>query len=315
MYRPDTRSLAATALAVVATAGATAPAADAGTRARPADSFVESVGVNVHLGYTQSPYKRYDVVQEKLQKLGVRYVRDGLNPGQTQVYRAWRGLAKCGIKVNLIVGDPLQRWGIGPLASQLALIKKAEITDAIASLEGPNEYDNQGDRRWQSTLRRLPAAALRGRQVRPRAQALPGARPVVRQAREPGPAGRHQRLPGLREHASLPRRRGPRPRGAHALRARPGRQQLALQARTGDRDRLPQRTRQPLVAQADLRAGSRRLHAAPVPGLLPPRHHAHLLLRADRPAPRPATRATWRPTSGSCATTTPRSPRSRPSAG
>ena len=173
MYRPDTRSLAATALAVVATAGATAPAADAGTRARPADSFVESVGVNVHLGYTQSPYKRYDVVQEKLQKLGVRYVRDGLNPGQTQVYRAWRGLAKCGIKVNLIVGDPLQRWGIGPLASQLALIKKAEITDAIASLEGPNEYDNQGDRRWQSTLRRYQQRLYEGVKSDPELKRFP----------------------------------------------------------------------------------------------------------------------------------------------
>ncbi len=124
-----------------------------GSRARPADSFSESLGVNVHLGYTDTPYRRQDLIQEKLRKLGLRYVRDGLNPGQPSSYEGWRTLASCGIKLDLIVGDPLRRWGIGPLASQLALIERERITEAVATLEGPNEYDNQGDENWPSVLR------------------------------------------------------------------------------------------------------------------------------------------------------------------
>ena len=149
MPRPVTALLAAAALICAGLSPAPAAAAPA----RQADSFVDSIGVNVRLGHTDTSYRRYGLVQQKLERLGVRHIRDGLNPGQPQVYEAWRSLARRGITLNLIVGDPLQRWGVGPLSTQLSLIKSAGITDALASLEGPNEYDNQGDRTWVPTLR------------------------------------------------------------------------------------------------------------------------------------------------------------------
>src|SRR2546430_10994083 len=77
-----------------------------------ADDFVESVGVNVHLGYADTPYGRQDIVKAKLLELGVRYIRDGLTPGKPAVYRAWRELASRGIRLDLIAGDPLRRGGI-----------------------------------------------------------------------------------------------------------------------------------------------------------------------------------------------------------
>jgi hypothetical protein len=119
---------------------------------KPADDFVDSVGVNVHLGYADTAYGRHDIVEKKLRELGVRYIRDGLSPGQPTVHRAWRALASHGIRVDLIAGDPLRRFGTGPLEDQLAIVKH-ELRGAVVSLEGPNEYDNQGDPKWVSTLR------------------------------------------------------------------------------------------------------------------------------------------------------------------
>jgi hypothetical protein len=120
--------------------------------AKRANDFVDSVGVNVHLGYADTPYGRQDLVKAKLLELGVRYVRDGLVPGQPNVYRAWRELASRGIRLDLIVGDPLRRGGIGPIGDQLAIVK-GELSHTVTSLEGPNEYDIQGDPNWKETLR------------------------------------------------------------------------------------------------------------------------------------------------------------------
>ncbi|MFZ0501980.1 MAG: hypothetical protein WAU49_09490 [Steroidobacteraceae bacterium] len=48
--------------------------------ARKAASFVDSVGVNVHFGYAQSPYvEKYTRVRSALQGLGVRNIRDEIN--------------------------------------------------------------------------------------------------------------------------------------------------------------------------------------------------------------------------------------------
>jgi hypothetical protein len=129
-----------------------APPPSAPPATKRADDFVDSVGVNVHLGYADTPYGQPDIVKSKLLELGVRYVRDGLNPGQPAVYQAWRALASRGIRLDLIVGDPLRRGGIGPLEDQLAIVKQ-ELSHTVASLEGPNEYDIQGDPNWVPTLR------------------------------------------------------------------------------------------------------------------------------------------------------------------
>jgi len=43
-----------------------------------ADKFVDSVGINVHLNYLDTPYANFPQVLQALQLLGVRHVRDGL---------------------------------------------------------------------------------------------------------------------------------------------------------------------------------------------------------------------------------------------
>ena len=52
----------------------------------------------------------------------------------------------------MIVGDPLQRYGIGSLTQQLNMIEQ-QFPEAVATLEGPNEFDEQGDPNWVADLR------------------------------------------------------------------------------------------------------------------------------------------------------------------
>jgi hypothetical protein len=182
LFRPRSRGrlLGALLLSLSATVGSAAPASAAPLPARPADAFVESVGVNVHLGYTDSPYDREGVIRDKLLDLGVRYVRDGISQGRPDVYRRLRELAQHGIRANVIVGDPLERWGVGPLDAQLDLIaRELAPAGAVASLEGPNEFDIQGEENWVGPLRDYQRRLFEGARARPALAWLPVLGPTV----------------------------------------------------------------------------------------------------------------------------------------
>jgi hypothetical protein len=161
----------AIALALVALA-CWASSASAAVAARPADSFVESVGVNVHLGYSGSVYSEFSRVRAALDELGVRYIRDGVGQNRPDVYSRLRTLGADGVKVNIEVGDPQQRWGHGTVEQQLDMIER-EFPGAVASLEGPNEYDIQGDSNWVSVLRTYQRRLWEGANARPRLASLP----------------------------------------------------------------------------------------------------------------------------------------------
>src|ERR1700724_703093 len=49
-----------------------------GEAPRSADSVADSVGVNIHLHFTDTIYSNFPLVQSLLTSLGVRHVRDGL---------------------------------------------------------------------------------------------------------------------------------------------------------------------------------------------------------------------------------------------
>jgi hypothetical protein len=120
--------------------------------ARRADSVVESVGVNVHLGYSDSVYDRFKRIRFELDRLGVRYIRDGISLGRPDLYARLGALARDGIRLDAIAGDPLRRYGTGSLHQQVRLL--TELGPGIlASIEGPNEFDNQGVSNWRPILR------------------------------------------------------------------------------------------------------------------------------------------------------------------
>jgi hypothetical protein len=168
--RAAVSGLCLTFLALFAFGAAEAGAAP--VEARQADSFAESVGVNVHLTYSDTPYDDFAELNRSLQELGVRYIRDGVGLGRPDVYAHYRALAAEGIKLDMIVGDPLQRYGLGSLSQQLDMIEK-EFPEAIATLEGPNEFDNQGAPNWVTELRAYQRNLWESVQRRPRLSSKP----------------------------------------------------------------------------------------------------------------------------------------------
>src|SRR5580704_1539642 len=48
-------------------------------QARAAGQFVDSMGVNVHLESQHLPYRNYFVINQRLESLGMRHIRDEIN--------------------------------------------------------------------------------------------------------------------------------------------------------------------------------------------------------------------------------------------
>lgn len=145
------RRLAGRILALAAVA-AVAGCGEEGGEAKTAQSFVESIGVNVHMSYDDTAYGDPPAVRAAVRELGVRHVRDGIVLGRADQYAALRGLAADGARANLILGDPQGRFGTGSLDEQLATLRE-ELEGVAESVEGPNEYDTSGDPAWPRVLR------------------------------------------------------------------------------------------------------------------------------------------------------------------
>ncbi len=80
------------------------------TQARSADAFVNSIGVNVHLSYFQTPYGKGwdDIVKPKLIASGIRHIRDGAtvlpdDKWMQIVYGRMNELAARGIHADLVI--------------------------------------------------------------------------------------------------------------------------------------------------------------------------------------------------------------------
>jgi PASTA domain-containing protein len=138
------------ALAALALTLPSPPAASA-AKARTADSFVDSVGVNVHLGFFDTPYHgEFETVRQRLLELGVRHVRDELTPEADEAqYEALNELAAAGIRSTLILGDPGDGLaGVDALVDSVA----AQLPGAAEAVEGPNEYSTRGGSTWKEDL-------------------------------------------------------------------------------------------------------------------------------------------------------------------
>ncbi len=104
--------------------------------ARTASSFIDSVGVVVHLNRTKSAYGDYDsIIKPRLQELGVYHIRDGVKLDDTVTQQKFAELATLGIKSTLVM-DPRDQ----ATASVAVDIVKA-IPTSVEAVEGPNEWD------------------------------------------------------------------------------------------------------------------------------------------------------------------------------
>ncbi|MBN8708905.1 MAG: hypothetical protein BGO12_19195 [Verrucomicrobia bacterium 61-8] len=119
-------ALAAVLLAQAARAGEALPVPEP---ARPADSFVESIGVATHFSYRDTMYaERWEAVRDLLGGLGVRTIRDDLSPRHDELWE------KYGIRVIAIDDDPATPW-----EQKLPLWQAKR--HLLAAIEGPNEVN------------------------------------------------------------------------------------------------------------------------------------------------------------------------------
>jgi hypothetical protein len=144
------RRLLGALAAVAVLAAIPSPASAATEAAKTAGSFVESIGVNVHTGFDDTPYgQNFPVVEQRLAELGVRHVRDGLLPSRPDQYERLNALAGAGIESDLILGNPDEgAAGLEELVSTL----KTNLQGSVDAVEGPNEFDTQGGPEWAPRL-------------------------------------------------------------------------------------------------------------------------------------------------------------------
>jgi hypothetical protein len=109
-------------------------------QASPADSFVDSIGVNTHLTYQNTLYfTAWPQVFSDLQDLGVRHIRDGyVNPNWGPPYTTeHQQLAQNGIKTDYVVP-------YDPTITPQSIEDLASVAQDMELLEAPNECDLTG---------------------------------------------------------------------------------------------------------------------------------------------------------------------------
>jgi hypothetical protein len=115
---------------------------------RAAGAFVDSIGVNIHLGgYGTAYVNDFPAVISLLTDLGVHHVRDGVALNQPVLCNEDLQLASHGIHFDFITAP-------GQTTADLAAWSSC-VGSAAESLEGPNEYDNShpsSDGNWTATL-------------------------------------------------------------------------------------------------------------------------------------------------------------------
>jgi O-antigen/teichoic acid export membrane protein len=151
---PASRSIAVVALAAGAlvashvSAASSAAAESAAETPRSAAGFVDSVGVNLHMAYGNTPYGNVDRVAQLLKTLHVRHVRDGVEPGRADVCAAAQRLARDGARFTYITTPSLDGAG-------LAAWRRC-VGRSIEAYEAPNEYNTShpaADGDWIGTIR------------------------------------------------------------------------------------------------------------------------------------------------------------------
>jgi hypothetical protein len=121
--------------------------------AHSARAFGDSVGVNTHIGWSDTPaYANFDAVSARLRELGVRHVRDGLCATCVEWVSRLQRLGAMGIRANLISTD--LAGGSPRLQENLQAIR-SNLRGSVVAIEAPNEPDQTGDPNWVDKTRRL----------------------------------------------------------------------------------------------------------------------------------------------------------------
>ncbi len=145
------------ALAVDAVSSASAPVA-----AKRADEIVNSIGVNTHLSYFQSPYGKgfHSIVKPRLVALGVRHLRDegavvSDNGWMNLYYGRMKELSASGMRFALTL-KPNSSGNYSNLDHWTRLMSYA--APVVENFSGLNEHDLSGRPNWPAEVRAFQQA-------------------------------------------------------------------------------------------------------------------------------------------------------------
>lgn len=155
--------------------------------ARPADSLVDAIGVNIHLTYGDTTYGKYEeIIRPRLKELGIRHLRDGATDRADFVAKV-RELAASGMHFCLIMDPRGHRDRPGPPTWAPAIVEK--LGDAVVAVEGPNEMDTTGES-WPARLAEFQKALYEQMKSRPSTARVPVLGPSLANTRDgPGKLG------------------------------------------------------------------------------------------------------------------------------
>jgi hypothetical protein len=153
---------------------AAAYAASEAEKAVGADAFVDSVGVNVHLHYTDTSYGNFAAVEKAIKDLKVRHIRDGLtDTSWTAYYDRLNELGRAGVKA-IQIASPNQNGA-------LFTAYPARVADSFEGYEAPNEYDQIGGKDWAGTINGFMARLYQAVRGDPRTAKFPIVGPSLTQ--------------------------------------------------------------------------------------------------------------------------------------
>lgn len=123
----------------------------------PADSFVESIGVNTHWSYLNVYTRNYNGLKVELAESGIRYLRDHARPAvYVRINDLYESLV---IKTIMLTGryrNGSESHSLDPTQIDEELNEvKTQVLAVTVGLEGPNEYDLEHgpDTNWVENLR------------------------------------------------------------------------------------------------------------------------------------------------------------------
>jgi hypothetical protein len=114
-------------------------------QARPADRFVDSIGVNVHMEYANTPYKHYATINQKLRELGMRHFRDEINDTHQPFVKELKDIGGLGYSLcGVIEGGNDYPGRRKRLEAGKVVPMIQNLLPTIEAVEGPNEPDDGG---------------------------------------------------------------------------------------------------------------------------------------------------------------------------
>ena len=120
-------------------------------KAAGARSFLDSLGVNIHLRYSATRYADPTAVVNALKTLGVTHVRENFAPGSRREAAGVAELGAAGVRFDFVMPRPHEPGG-GTVAESVNEVaqKYAAATELV---EGANEYDGARRSDWSAALR------------------------------------------------------------------------------------------------------------------------------------------------------------------